>query len=134
MPAAISGLQVSFAILAPVPLPLFQPMPLGRKHRPFNHPDWLFEIKWDGFRSLVRIEHGSCRLISRNGNEFKSFPALNSALPNELKAQAAVLDGGSVAAIPILSSGKAALWRVKTSTPSSCSCEAQRDSGGQRYA
>jgi len=31
-------------------------MPLGRRVLPFNHPDWLFEIKWDGFRSRVRLE------------------------------------------------------------------------------
>ena len=80
-------------ILISVPLPPFQPMPLGRRPRPFSHPDWLFEIKWDGFRSLVRIERGNCKLISRNGNEFKSFPTLNECLPIELSATSAVLDG-----------------------------------------
>jgi bifunctional non-homologous end joining protein LigD len=72
---------------------LFQPMPLSRKAEPFNHPDWLFEIKWDGFRSLAYIENGRCRLVSRNGNEFKSFPTLNGALPLECQARRAVLDG-----------------------------------------
>ena len=43
-----------------------------------NH--WLFEVKWDGFRSILRVQHGRCRLISRNGNEFKSFCPLNEAL------------------------------------------------------
>ena len=71
---------------------LFQPMPLSRKAEPFNHPDWLFEIKWDGFRSLAYIENGRCKLMSRNGNEFKSFPALNSALPLDCRAKRAVLD------------------------------------------
>jgi bifunctional non-homologous end joining protein LigD len=60
---------------------------------PFNHPDWLFEIKWDGFRCLVFIEDGRCRLVSRKGNLFKSFSALNVALPEECKAECAVLDG-----------------------------------------
>jgi len=32
---------------------LFQPMPLSRRAEPSNHPDWFFEIKWDGFRSLA---------------------------------------------------------------------------------
>jgi bifunctional non-homologous end joining protein LigD len=32
-------------------------------------------------------------LVSRNGNEFKSFPALNEALPIKLRAASAVLDG-----------------------------------------
>jgi len=68
-------------------------MPLHRRAEPFNQPDWLFEVKWDGFRCLAYIEHGRCRLVSRNGNEFKSFPALNSALRLECRAKLAVLDG-----------------------------------------
>jgi bifunctional non-homologous end joining protein LigD len=74
-------------------LPYFQPMPVGRSPRPFSHLDWIYEIKWDGFRSLAYLEDGRCRLISRNGNEFKSFPALNLGLPRECHAQNAVLDG-----------------------------------------
>jgi bifunctional non-homologous end joining protein LigD len=60
---------------------------------PFRDPDWLFEIKWDGFRSLVHVHNGECRLISRNGNAFKSFVALNEGIPRELHAGSAVLDG-----------------------------------------
>lgn len=44
-------------------LPVFQPLGLGRKPEPFSHPDWLFEIKFDGFRALAQIEHGRCRLV-----------------------------------------------------------------------
>jgi ATP-dependent DNA ligase len=62
-------------------LPLFAPRPLDRARGPFTHADWLFEIKWDGFRALAYIENGRCRLVSRNGNEFRSFPALNVTLP-----------------------------------------------------
>jgi bifunctional non-homologous end joining protein LigD len=76
-----------------VPLPVFRPLTLTRKPAPFCHPEWLFEIKWDGFRSLARIEHGKGRLISRNGNELKSFPALNSWLLKELSFESAILDG-----------------------------------------
>jgi bifunctional non-homologous end joining protein LigD len=68
-------------------------MPLGRLAEPFNHPDWIFEIKWDGFRSLAFIENGRCRLVSRKGNEFKSFPALNAAVLEECRAKQTVLDG-----------------------------------------
>ena len=68
-------------------------MPLARRAEPFTHADWLFEIKWDGFRSLAFIENGRCRLVSRNGNEFKSFPELNISVPLECRAQRAVLDG-----------------------------------------
>ena len=68
-------------------LPNFQPMPVGRSPRPFSHPDWIYEIKWDGFRSLAYLDDGHCKLVSRNGNEFKSFAALNLALPLECGAQ-----------------------------------------------
>ena len=34
-----------------------------------------------------------CSLISRNGNQFKSFPALAENLPAELRARSAILDG-----------------------------------------
>ena len=68
-------------------------MPLSRKTEPFDHQDWCFEIKWDGFRALAHVEGGACRLISRNGNVFKSFPALNLGLALECVARSAVLDG-----------------------------------------
>ena len=72
-------------------------MTLGRIRDPFSHPDWLFEVKWDGFRCIAHIHRGGCRLVSRNDNEFKSFPALNEAIPVELRARSAVLDGEIVA-------------------------------------
>jgi len=71
----------------------FQPMPLVQRAEPFTHADWLFEIKWDGFRSLAFIENGRCKLVSRNGNEFKSFLELSISLPLECRVQRAVLDG-----------------------------------------
>jgi bifunctional non-homologous end joining protein LigD len=84
---------VAFASIIIFPVMLFSPMPLGRLAEPFNHPDWIFEIKWDGFRCLAYLENGRCKLVSRKGNQFKSFPALNIALPEECKADGAVLDG-----------------------------------------
>ena len=68
-------------------------MPLGRAREAFSHPDWIFEIKWDGFRSLVHVEHDECRLMSRNGNDFKSFPVLKDAIATEIKTRSAVSDG-----------------------------------------
>ena len=68
-------------------------MPLGRARAPFSHSDWIYEIKWDGFRALAYVEDGVCRLVSRNGNEFKSFPGLAAGLADELRVGAAVLDG-----------------------------------------
>jgi ATP-dependent DNA ligase len=45
-------------------------------HAPFSHKDWLFEVKWDGFRAIAEI-NSNFSLKSRNGNEFKhSFPEI----------------------------------------------------------
>src|SRR5689334_6429304 len=69
----------------------FSPMRLAVRREPFDHPDWLYELKFDGFRALAFIESGSCRLVSRNAHVYKSFPALCASLaqlPRE-----AILDG-----------------------------------------
>jgi len=72
----------------------FQPMPLSRRPRPFNHPEWLFELKYDGFRALARIKRGKCELISRNGHPFSSFAELGKSIALALPhLQDAVLDG-----------------------------------------
>jgi bifunctional non-homologous end joining protein LigD len=48
----------------------FQPMPLSRRPAPFDHPEWIFELKYDGFRSLAVIQNGRTQFISRNGHPF----------------------------------------------------------------
>src|SRR5215469_2031837 len=68
---------------------LFQPMPLSRKAEPFNDPGWLFEIKWDGFRAVLYSDSIGVRLVSHNGNAFKSFPALCEGLARDLRGAAA---------------------------------------------
>jgi len=68
-------------------------MPLRRHRDPFSHRDFVFELKHDGFRALAFVQNGTCRLVSRNGNDFKSFTVLNETIPKELKAKSAVLDG-----------------------------------------
>src|SRR5690349_13636231 len=67
-------------------------MPLARLDTAFDHPDWIFEPKLDGFRALAHIENGTCRLISRNRNPFKTFPRLCSAIADTIRCSA-VLDG-----------------------------------------
>jgi ATP-dependent DNA ligase len=37
-------------------LPVYQPLPVIAKPRPFDGAEWLFELKYDGFRALVYIE------------------------------------------------------------------------------
>jgi hypothetical protein len=54
----------------------FQPMALGSAKAPFSHPDWLFELKYDGFRALAHIDGKRTQLVSRNGHPFASFSDL----------------------------------------------------------
>jgi bifunctional non-homologous end joining protein LigD len=60
---------------------------------PFEHPDWIFEPKFDGFRALAYVESGACRLVSRNRNAFKTFEPLAQAIGQELSGRSAILDG-----------------------------------------
>jgi bifunctional non-homologous end joining protein LigD len=69
-----------------------QPTPLSRKPAPFDHPDWLFELKYDGFRSLAVIHNGRTQFISRNGHPFSSFENLRRAMTSPYDGKT-VLDG-----------------------------------------
>ncbi|MGB7131423.1 MAG: non-homologous end-joining DNA ligase, partial [Candidatus Sulfotelmatobacter sp.] len=65
--------------------------------KPFDGPDWLFEIKWDGYRAVAFIEGGKVRLVSRNQIELTHrYPELKD-LPKAVKAKNAILDGEVVA-------------------------------------
>jgi bifunctional non-homologous end joining protein LigD len=68
-------------------------MPLAQLRAPFDHPDWLFEVKYDGFRALACLEGGTVRLVSRKGNTYKSLPALCRSLAACMTVSDAVLDG-----------------------------------------
>ena len=67
-------------------------MPLSRKPLPFDHPEWIFELKYDGFRSLAVIHDGRTQLISRNGNPFNSFADLSKGVTLPIAGKT-VLDG-----------------------------------------
>ncbi len=76
---------------------VIHPMLATPTGKAFDDPDWLFEIKWDGYRAVAFIEDGRVRLVSRNQNELTAqFPELGS-LPQFVKAQRAILDGEIVA-------------------------------------
>src|SRR5882757_5198112 len=69
-----------------------QPMPLSRRPAPFDDPQWIFELKYDSFRSLAIIQNGRTELISRNGNSFNSFETLRKQLKSPYAGKT-VLDG-----------------------------------------
>jgi ATP-dependent DNA ligase len=57
-----------------------------QRAEPFDHTDWVFEAKFDGFRAAADTVRG--RLISRNGNRMKRFEGVLDLLP-----QGHVFDG-----------------------------------------
>jgi bifunctional non-homologous end joining protein LigD len=64
---------------------------------PFDSADWVFEIKWDGYRAVAFIDNGKVRLVSRNQNELtQRYPELKD-LANAVKTKTAILDGEVVA-------------------------------------
>ena len=71
----------------------FQPMPLRKRAAPFDDPNWIYELKMDGFRALAIVEHGGAQLISRNGHPFASFSALAKSISNCLPNVTVVIDG-----------------------------------------
>jgi bifunctional non-homologous end joining protein LigD len=75
-----------------VSLPVIEPMTVSWIRAPFDHPDFLFELKHDGFCCLAYVSENRCELVSRKKNHYKSFDPLKAALAN-LKAADAILDG-----------------------------------------
>lgn len=73
---------------------------LAKLHdKPFDDPDWVFEIKLDGYRAIAEIQKEGIRLYSRNGLSFKED---YKPVYEELKKikKTAILDGEIVALDP----------------------------------
>jgi bifunctional non-homologous end joining protein LigD len=68
-------------------------MELSRRTEPFDHADWIFELKHDGFRAVAYVAAGQCTLISRKNNTYKSFAPPRTAIAEELRVEDAILDG-----------------------------------------
>lgn len=68
-------------------------MRLARIPEPFSHPDWLFELKHDGFRCLATVTSHTCVLQSRHGRTFAQWPQLAEEIAHSLRASDAILDG-----------------------------------------
>ncbi|HWS17932.1 MAG TPA: DNA ligase D [Candidatus Elarobacter sp.] len=60
--------------------------------------DWLYEVKWDGYRAMCFIEGGKVRMLSRRGTKLdKQFAAVAAALAQSVKGETAIIDGEVVA-------------------------------------
>jgi len=70
-----------------------------RSFAPFTSEDWLFEVKYDGYRGLARVEGGSARLFTKSRIEATTwFPEIVASLsklaggPHILDGEIAILD------------------------------------------
>lgn len=59
--------------------------------------NWLHEIKFDGYRIVVHIEHGKARLMTRNGQDWTARLRAQARQLEALPVQQAILDGELVA-------------------------------------
>jgi ATP-dependent DNA ligase len=65
--------------------------------RPPSGPDWLHEIKHDGFRVIARKTAAGVRLYSRPGNDLaRRFPSIAQAVAR-LRVPSCIIDGEAVA-------------------------------------
>ncbi|RZJ34786.1 MAG: DNA ligase D [Flavobacterium sp.] len=69
-----------------------KPMLATLVNEPFDDPDWHYEVKWDGYRTLAYVEKGKVTLSSRNNKPFteKYYPITDAMKEWTINA---VLDG-----------------------------------------
>ena len=66
--------------------------------KPFDDPDWFFEVKLDGYRVEAVVDDGKVRLWTRNKQDAaRYFPDLAAAKPAWINAKQAIVDGEVVA-------------------------------------
>ena len=74
-----------------------EPMLATLANKPFSDPDWLYEIKWDGYRVQAVVADGKVRMWTRNLNDAESYFPRLLATPSWIDARQAIVDGEVVA-------------------------------------
>ncbi len=91
----LDELDLRGARKAPMPAGV-TPMLATLAPEPFDADDWIYEIKWDGFRAIAEVRRGDAHLYSRTQAGFETeFPTLVREL--RLLDFDAVIDGEIVA-------------------------------------
>ena len=95
-PAATAEIDLAGAREAPMPR-YVEPMLATLATKPFRDEDWLFEVKWDGYRVEAVVRDGTVSLFTRNGHDAETyFPRLLTP-PSWIAAREAIVDGEVVA-------------------------------------
>ncbi|MEX1172590.1 MAG: DNA ligase D [Chloroflexota bacterium] len=96
-PAASAEIDLAGAVVAPMPQRI-EPMLATLATKAFRDDDWLFEIKWDGFRVQAVVDSGKVRLWTRNLKDAEAyFPRLLAQPAGWIQADQAIVDGEVVA-------------------------------------
>ncbi|HEV2005782.1 MAG TPA: DNA ligase D [Candidatus Limnocylindrales bacterium] len=96
VPAATAEIDLSAAKTEKMPS-FIEPMAATLTDRAFDDEDWLFEVKWDGYRIEAVVRNGSAKTFTRHGKDGETyFPKLLSPA-TWLDATEAIVDGEVVA-------------------------------------
>ena len=108
---AVAGTaQVGIASYAPMLATLTKDVPRGA--------GWAFEVKWDGYRALVRVSGGEATLTSRNGHDLTArFAQVARAVEQAVRTTDCVLDGEVCALDEEGRSSFSAMQQGKPETP-----------------
>lgn len=68
-------------------------MRLLRVREAFDHPDFIFELKLDGFRGVAFVDNGRCQLVSSNGHTFDQWQPLTREIAASVRCYSAIIDG-----------------------------------------
>jgi bifunctional non-homologous end joining protein LigD len=66
----------------------------------FDHPDWMFEPKYDGFRGILSITPTTATLHSKRGRLLSQFGEFPEEIRDQLRIRDAILDGEVLALDP----------------------------------
>ncbi|MEW5992026.1 MAG: DNA ligase D [Chloroflexota bacterium] len=95
-PAATARIDLSKSIEAAMPA-FVEPMAATLADRPFRDEDWLFEVKWDGYRLQAVVRDGKVRTFTRNGKDGDQYFPRLLGQPTWIEAREAIVDGEVVA-------------------------------------
>jgi bifunctional non-homologous end joining protein LigD len=94
---------------------------------PADKPNWIHEIKHDGFRLMARREPVGIRLITRRGNDWTPRYPLMAEAVNHLEVRSCLIDGevvccdeNGLAAFQLLRHRRRMSQRRHSSMPSTC--------------
>src|SRR3954465_3408217 len=98
--ANLSNTRANSLLIIVARLPSYHPQLAQLVKTAPEGPEWVHELKYDGYRIGCRIDGGRVTLISRNGKDWTAaFPEIAEAA-SRLKVTSALLDGEVCVVLP----------------------------------